>query len=306
MEPSAKRHCSNNEHAYTCYICLESDNNVISTGCGCKGSNGKCHIECLAELARVKQNSTPNDFGASYITCQICKFYFSGKCYEEILAFRKKDVESGITFPNKQHKCIQECGLLDHEARCYSINNPGNNQYAIELAKKSYEKSAKMFGKYHSNALIHYNTYAMLHTNKKNENYKKIIYKIYKIIKKIDKSYCSKFHLQTWYNTIGLLHLMNSEFFEAEQIFNRILREYKKIGNVRETYTYFIKASLISALLFQKDDDKKKQALELLDEIWKPINKAFSRKHQQVYILENNLKKFNIYPETFHDDMLIV
>lgn len=306
MEPSPKRHCSNVQHAHTCYICLENDGNVISTGCGCKGSNGKCHIECLAELARVKQNSHPDDFGLAYITCNICKFYFSGEAYHQMLNHRKEHVKSGITFPNEEYQCIQEAGLLDHEARCFSINNPIHNEYGIQLAKKSYQMCVDMFGEYHSNALIRYNTYAMLHTGNPSNNYQEIVDKIYDIIEKMDRTYCSDFNLQTWYNTIGLLYLINGEYYKAEQIFTNILTEYEKLGNVRDAYKYFIKASLISSLLFQNDAEKKKQALDLLVEIWKPINSVFTRKHQQIHILESNLKKFEIDPETLsYDNMMI-
>lgn len=275
-----------------CFICKESDGEILSCGCGCKGENNMCHIECLAEFARVKQNTIQEDLGKAYIICQTCNFQFTGPVYEKILQFRKKHVLSGINFKSKRQRCIHECEILDHEAKCCSLNN--KNEEGIQYAYKSYKLARKIFGNYHHNTVLYFDTYALLHTNQENCNYEMIVSKYNNIINNLDDSILNK---QTWYNTIGLLYLMNNAYEKAEKIFKTILEQYRNIDTIRVSHKNLVKCELISALILQNKKDKKEEALKLLDEIWKPLTATFPRSHEQIYILEKNLKKFKIFPD---------
>lgn len=67
----------------TCYICLESDGDLIPLGCACRGSAGKAHLACIIEAHDAKEGKDFEKFSkiSHWETCLICKHSYTGKMH---------------------------------------------------------------------------------------------------------------------------------------------------------------------------------------------------------------------------------
>ena len=67
----------------TCYICLESDDDLIPLGCACRGSAGKAHLACIIEAHAAKQGKDDEKFSkiSHWEKCLICKHSYTGKMH---------------------------------------------------------------------------------------------------------------------------------------------------------------------------------------------------------------------------------
>lgn len=57
-----------------CFICLDSDGEMVPLGCGCRGSAGCAHIACMSEVAVHADLET-------WIMCSLCHQHYSGKMH---------------------------------------------------------------------------------------------------------------------------------------------------------------------------------------------------------------------------------
>ena len=81
----------------TCWICLDVGSDgmpLIHTGCACKGEGaGFCHVKCLAEYARRKENKKYKDTAPLYnrfpwTHCPTCTHGFTGKMKKSLAMAR--------------------------------------------------------------------------------------------------------------------------------------------------------------------------------------------------------------------------
>lgn len=87
-----------------CVICLESDNQLISSGCACRGSSKFSHVFCRVHEIEHRLQINPQ---CNFLQCDICKQNFGGKMKTQL----SKILWSKIQHSAEKNTIWKNCAL---------------------------------------------------------------------------------------------------------------------------------------------------------------------------------------------------
>ena len=121
----------------TCWVCLEKD--VLSTGCGCRGSQDGAHIRCIIKFGEHRGNE--------YLRCPTCLQYYTGP-------FGAAIADGRIRYSGSSNQAMDLSEWYTYAARSAVMKfDNGDRKKGLQELEKCYTYFSKRHADDHSTVL---------------------------------------------------------------------------------------------------------------------------------------------------------